>query len=349
MSIFASSYNNKHQLFCMKKITGKTYLDWYENMLLWRKFEDKLAAKYIQQKIRGFLHLYNGQEAVLAGCLHSTDPKKDRMISSYRSHVHAIGLGEDPKFVMAELFGKATGTSGGLGGSMHIFSKKHNFFGGHGIVGGQIPLGTGIAFGDKYFKRDSVTLCFLGDGAIRQGSFHESINLAALWKLPVIYIVENNGYAMGTSVARTTSQEDLWKLGEPYGMPSMPVDGMDPVKVAEAIDECVKHARDGKGPSLLDVKTYRYRGHSMSDAQQYRTKEEVEEYKKIDPISQVEKIIISKKFGTKSEIEKIDKKVKAIITDCEEFAESSPFPDKSLMYDVVYEQKDYPFIKHKID
>ena len=153
----------------MKKITGKTYLDWYENMLLWRKFEDKLAAKYIQQKIRGFLHLYNGQEAVLAGCLHSIDPKKDRMISSYRSHVHAIGLGEDPKFVMAELFGKATGTSGGLGGSMHIFSKKYNFFGGHGIVGGQIPLGTGIAFGDKYFNRDSVTLCFLGDGAIRQG------------------------------------------------------------------------------------------------------------------------------------------------------------------------------------
>ena len=180
-------------------------------------------------------------------------------------------------------------------------------------------------------------------------SFHESINLAALWKLPVIYIVENNGYAMGTSVARTTSQEDLWKLGEPYEMPSMPVDGMDPVKVAEAIDKCVKHARDGKGPSLLDIKTYRYRGHSMSDAQQYRTKDEVEEYRKIDPISQVEKIIISKKYGTKSDIEKIDKKVKAIITDCEEFAESSPFPDKSLMYDVVYEQKDYPFIKHKID
>ena len=349
MSIFAWSLINRPQLYYMKKITGKTYLDWYENMLLWRKFEDKLAAKYIQQKIRGFLHLYNGQEAVLAGCLHSIDPKKDRMISSYRSHVHAIGLGEDPKFVMAELFGKATGTSGGLGGSMHIFSKKYNFFGGHGIVGGQIPLGTGIAFGDKYFKRDSVTLCFLGDGAIRQGAFHESINLAALWKLPVIYIVENNGYAMGTSVARTTSQEDLWKLGEPYEMPSMPVDGMDPVKVAEAIDKCAKHARSGKGPSLLDVKTYRYRGHSMSDAQQYRTKEEVEEYRKIDPITQVEKIILSKKYGTKSDIEKIYKKVKNIISKCEEFSESSPFPEKSVMYDVVYEQKDYPFIEHKID
>ena len=349
ISIFAGSFDYRLQLYNMKKITGKTYLDWYENMLLWRKFEDKLAAKYIQQKIRGFLHLYNGQEAVLAGCLHSIDPKKDRMISSYRSHVHAIGLGEDPKFVMAELFGKATGTSGGLGGSMHIFSKKYNFFGGHGIVGGQIPLGTGIAFGDKYFKRDSVTLCFLGDGAIRQGAFHESINLAALWKLPVIYIVENNGYAMGTSVARTTSQEDLWKLGEPYEMPSMPVDGMDPVKVAEVIDKCVKHARAGKGPSLLDVKTYRYRGHSMSDAQQYRTKEEVEEYRKIDPITQVEKIILSKKYGTKSDIEKIDKKVKKIITECEEFSETSPFPDTSVMYDVVYEQNDYPFIKHKLD
>jgi len=230
----------------------------------------------------------------------------------------------------------------------------------------------------------------LGDGAIRQGAFHESINLAALWKLPVIYIVENNGYAMGTSVARTTSQADLWKLGEPYEMPSMPVDGMDPVKVAEAIDECVKHARAGKGPSLLDIKTYRYRGHSMSDAQQYRTKEEVEEYRKIDPISQVEKIIISKKYyryrghsmsdaqqyrtkeeveeyrkidpisqvekiiiskkyAKKSDLEKIEKKVKSTITECEEFAESSPFPDKSVMYDVVYEQKDYPFIKHKID
>lgn len=349
ISIFAASFDYRLQQYNMKKITGKTYLDWYENMLLWRKFEDKLAAKYIQQKIRGFLHLYNGQEAVLAGCLHSIDPKKDRMISSYRSHVHAIGLGEDPKFVMAELFGKATGTSGGLGGSMHIFSKKYNFFGGHGIVGGQIPLGTGIAFGDKYFKRDSVTLCFLGDGAIRQGAFHESINLAALWKLPVIYIVENNGYAMGTSVARTTSQEDLWKLGEPYEMPSMPVDGMDPVKVAEVIDKCVKHARAGKGPSLLDVKTYRYRGHSMSDAQQYRTKEEVEEYRKIDPITQVEKIILSKKYGTKSDIEKIDKKVKKIIAECEEFSESSPFPDTSVMYDVVYEQNDYPFIKHKLD
>ena len=333
----------------MKKITKQTYLDWYENMLFWRKFEDKLAGVYIQQKVRGFLHLYNGQEAVLAGSLHAMEIGKDRMITAYRNHVQPIGMGVDPKHVMAELYGKATGSSQGLGGSMHIFSKEHKFHGGHGIVGGQIPLGAGMAFGDKYFNRDNVTLCFMGDGAVRQGSLHETLNLATLWQLPVVFVVENNGYAMGTSVARTTSQEDLWKLGEPYEMPSMPVDGMDPVKVAEAIDKCAKHARSGKGPSLLDVKTYRYRGHSMSDAQQYRTKEEVEEYRKIDPITQVEKIILSKKYGTKSDIEKIDKKVKNIISKCEEFSESSPFPEKSVMYDVVYEQKDYPFIEHKID
>ena len=333
----------------MKQITGKTYINWYEGMLLWRKFEDKLAASYIQQKIRGFLHLYNGQEAILAGCLHAIEIGKDRMISSYRSHVHSIGLGEDPKYVMAELYGKATGTSGGLGGSMHIFSKKHNFFGGHGIVGGQIPLGTGISFGDKYFKRDNVTLCFMGEGAVRQGTFHESINLAALWKLPVIYIIENNGYAMGTSVSRSTAQSELWKHGDSYGIHSLPVDGMNIVKVAESIDKCISHARKGNGPSLVEAKTYRYRGHSMSDAQKYRTKEEVEEYKKIDPITQVKSTILKKKYATEAKLKKIDDKVKKKIKECEEFAESSPFPDLSLMYDSVYEQKDYPFIKHKID
>ena len=196
----------------MKKITKQTYLDWYENMLFWRKFEDKLAAVYIQQKVRGFLHLYNGQEAVLAGSLHVMEIGKDRMITAYRNHVQPIGMGVDPKKVMAELYGKSTGTSQGLGGSMHIFSKEHNFHGGHGIVGGQIPLGAGMAFGDKYFERDNVTLCFMGDGAVRQGSLHETLNLAMLWKLPVVFVVENNGYAMGTSVARTASHEEIWKL-----------------------------------------------------------------------------------------------------------------------------------------
>ena len=332
----------------MKKITKQTYLNWYENMLFWRKFEDKLAAVYIQQKVRGFLHLYNGQEAVLAGSLHVMQIGKDRMITAYRNHVQPIGMGVDPKKVMAELYGKSTGTSQGLGGSMHIFSKEHNFHGGHGIVGGQIPLGAGMAFGDKYFERDNVTLCFMGDGAVRQGSLHETLNLGMLWKLPVVFVVENNGYAMGTSVARTASHEEIWKLGLGYDMPCEPCDGMDPVAVAKTMDKAIKLARSGKGPSFIEMKTYRYRGHSMSDAQHYRTKEEVEEYKKIDPITQVKEVILSKKYASTKELEIIDLSVKERVKECEDFAESSPYPDPSLMYNAVYEQNDYPFIKHKL-
>lgn len=214
----------------MQKITKETYIKWYEDMLFWRKFEDKLAAVYIQQKVRGFLHLYNGQEAVLAGALHAMDLSKDKMITAYRNHVQPIGMGVDPKRVMAELYGKATGTSQGLGGSMHIFSKEKGFYGGHGIVGGQIPLGAGMAFGDKYHNRGAVTLCYMGDGAVRQGSLHETFNMAMLWKLPVVFICENNGYAMGTSVERTANHTDIWKLGLGYEMPCGPVDGMNPVK-----------------------------------------------------------------------------------------------------------------------
>jgi len=331
----------------MKKITKQTYLNWYEEMFFWRKFEDKLAQVYIQQKVRGFLHLYNGQEAILAGSLHAMDLTKDKMITAYRNHVQPIGMGVDPKRVMAELYGKATGTSQGLGGSMHIFSKEHRFFGGHGIVGGQIPLGAGIAFADKYFKRDAVTLTFLGDGAARQGSLHEALNMAMLWKLPVVFCVENNGYAMGTSVARTASHTDIWKLGLGYDMPCGPVDAMNPVKVAEAMDIAIKRARKGDGPTFLELKTYRYRGHSMSDAQLYRTKEEVGEYMKIDPITQVLDVIKEKKYATQKEIDAMDKRVKERVAACEKFAEESPFPDKNVMYDVVYEQEDYPFIAHK--
>ncbi|SFW33740.1 pyruvate dehydrogenase E1 component alpha subunit [Sinomicrobium oceani] len=332
----------------MKKITKEVYLKWYEDMLFWRKFEDKLAAVYIQQKVRGFLHLYNGQEAVLAGSLHAIDLSKDKMITAYRNHVQPIGMGVDPKRVMAELYGKGTGTSQGLGGSMHIFSKEKGFYGGHGIVGGQIPLGAGMAFADKYFKRDAVTLCYMGDGAVRQGSLHETFNLAMLWQLPVVFICENNGYAMGTSVARTAHTTDIWKLGLGYEMPCGPVDGMNPVKVAEAVDEAVERARSGGGPTFLEMKTYRYRGHSMSDAQHYRTKEEVEEYKKIDPITQVLDVIKEKKYATEEEIEAIDKKVKDLVKECEKFAEESPYPDKNVMYDVVYAQEDYPFLPHKL-
>jgi len=254
----------------------------------------------------------------------------------------------DPKKVMAELYGKATGTSQGLGGSMHIFSKEFKFHGGHGIVGGQIPLGAGMAFGDKYFERDNVTLCYLGDGASRQGSLHETLNLAMLWQLPVVFVVENNGYAMGTSVARTSNHEEIWKLGLGYDMPCEPCDGMDPVEVAKTMSKAISLARSGGGPSFIEMKTYRYRGHSMSDAQHYRTKSEVEEYRKIDPITQVKEMILSKKYATLEELDKVDKDIKARVLECEKFAESSPYPDPSLMYDVVYEQEDYPFIKHKL-
>jgi pyruvate dehydrogenase E1 component alpha subunit len=257
-------------------------------------------------------------------------------------------MGVDPKRVMAELYGKSTGTSQGLGGSMHIFSKEHKFHGGHGIVGGQIPLGAGMAFGDKYFERDNVTLCFLGDGAARQGSLHETLNLAMLWELPVVFVVENNGYAMGTSVARTASHEEIWKLGLGYNMPCEPCDGMNPVAVAKIMDKAIKLARKGGGPSFIEMKTYRYRGHSMSDAQHYRTKDEVEEYRKIDPITQVKEVILSKKYATQKELDLIDKSIKERVADCEKYAESSPYPDLSLLYDAVYEQEDYPFIKHKL-
>ena len=329
----------------MNPITKETYLNWYEDMLFWRKFEDKLAAVYIQQKVRGFLHLYNGQEAVLAGALHVMNMDKDRMITAYRNHVMPIGMGVDPKKVMAELYGKATGTSMGLGGSMHIFSKEHRFHGGHGIVGGQIPLGAGMAFGDKYYDRGAVTLCFMGDGAVRQGSFHETLNLAMLWSLPVVFVVENNGYAMGTSVKRTSNHTDIWKLGLGYEMPCGPVDGMNPVKVAEALDEAIERARSNKGPTLLEMKTYRYRGHSMSDAQHYRTKDEVNEYQKIDPINTTLEFIKENKYASDKEIEAINQEVKETIADAIKFAEESPFPVKQDLYDSVYEQEDYPFIK----
>lgn len=332
----------------MKRITKQTYLQWYEDMLFWRKFEDKLAQVYINQKVRGFLHLYNGQEAVLAGALHAMDLTKDRMITAYRNHVQPIGMGEDPKRVMAELYGKGTGTSQGLGGSMHIFSKEHRFYGGHGIVGGQIPLGAGLAFADKYHDRDAVTITYMGDGATRQGSLHETFNLATLWNLPVVFCVENNGYAMGTSVERTASHSEIWKLGLGYEMPCKPVDGMKPEVVAKEMDKAIQRARSGGGPSFLEIRTYRYRGHSMSDAQHYRSKEEVARKQEEDPIDYVLNHIYEKKWATTDEIGEIEARVKAKVKECEKFAEDSPYPEKNVMYDTVYEQEDYPFLPHKL-
>tara|TARA_B100000886_G_scaffold138595_1_gene93737 strand:+ start:369 stop:1364 length:996 start_codon:yes stop_codon:yes gene_type:complete len=329
-----------------KQISKSTYVKWYKDMLLWRKLEDKASALYIQQKIRGFLHLYNGQEAILAGCMQAIDKSKDKMITAYRNHVQPIAMGVEPKHIMAELMGKITGCSKGNGGSMHMFSKKYNFFGGHGIVGGQIPLGAGLAFADKYNQSDAVTLCFMGDGAVRQGSLHETFNLAMLWKLPVIFIVENNGYAMGTSVERTANHTEIWKLGLGYEMPSEPVDGMDPVAVTKAVEKAVKRARKGDGPTFLEAKTYRYKGHSMSDAQHYRTKEEVKEYQKIDPINTTLEYIKQNNYASDKEIEAINEEVKKTIEDAVKYAEESPFPVVKDLYDSVYEQEDYPFIKN---
>ncbi len=329
------------------KTTGypkESYIRWYKDMLLMRKFEEKCGQLYIQQKFGGFCHLYIGQEAVLVG-MTEVIRKTDRVITAYRDHAHPIALGMDPKYVMAELYGKQTGCSKGKGGSMHMFDKERNLFGGHGIVGAQIPLGAGIAFADKYRKEDNVTLCFFGDGAARQGALHESFNMAMTWKLPVIYIIENNNYAMGTSVERTSNVTDLTKLGLSYEMPSEAVDGMSPEAVADAIARAAERARKGEGPTLLDIRTYRYKGHSMSDPQKYRTKDEVKEYQDKDPIKVVLEKIEKNKWLSDDEIEAIGKEVKEKVEESVKFAEESPYPDASELYEDVYVQEDYPFVK----
>ncbi len=328
----------------MKEFSKEVYLQWYADMTMWRRFEDKCRSLYLKQKIRGFLHLYNGQEAIPAGFVHAMDLTKDAMITAYRCHVHPMAMGVDPKRIMAELCGKATGTSNGLGGSMHIFSKEHRFYGGHGIVGGQIPLGAGIAFADKYFERGGVTICYFGDGAVRQGALHETFNMAMNWKLPVVFVVENNQYAMGTSVSRTANHEDIYKLGLGYEMPCMPVDAMDPEKVAEVAYEAVERARRGDGPTFIEARTYRFRGHSMSDAEPYRTKEEVALKKDEDPIVLVKNRILENKWATEEELEAIEEKSKMFVEECEAFAEESPYPSAEKVYEYVYSEPNYPFL-----
>lgn len=324
-------------------ITKDTYLYWYESMLLMRRFEERAGQLYSQQKIRGFCHLYIGQEALVAGAM-SVLRDEDSMITAYREHAHALGKGISANEVMAELFGKATGCSKGKGGSMHMFSKEKRFFGGHGIVGGQIPLGAGIAFAEQYNGTDNVNLCYMGDGAVRQGALNETFNMAMLWKLPVIFICENNGYAMGTSVGRTTNVKDIYKIGLGFDMPSEPVDGMSCEAVHEAIDRAVEHARAGNGPSFLEIRTYRYKGHSMSDPAKYRTKEEVEEYKQRDPIEQVLNVILTKGYADQEWVDGINKKVKEIVEESVKFAEESPWPEPSELFTDVYVEENYPFI-----
>lgn len=320
-----------------QKFTKETYLYWYELMLLIRQFELKAEEKYkMAGKIRGFFHAYIGQEAIAAGCMTATRPD-DAFITGYRDHGLAIAKGVSPQSCMAELYGKVTGCAKGKGGSMHFFSKEHRFFGGHGIVGAQIGTGAGIAFAEKYKGTDTVCLAFFGDGAARQGMLHETFNLAMLWKLPVVFICENNNYAMGTSVERTSNVRDIYTLADAYDMPGDAVDGMSPEAVHDSIERAVKRAREGGGPTLLEMKTYRYKGHSISDPQKYRTKEEVDEYKSKDPIEIILNTITTEKLATEAELEAIHTRVDAIVEDSVQFAEESPFPEESEVLKDVYD------------
>jgi pyruvate dehydrogenase E1 component alpha subunit len=330
-----------------ERFTKATYLKWYREMLLMRKFEEKCGQLYIQQKFGGFCHLYIGQEAVLSGMMEAIKPT-DKVITAYRDHAHPLVMGSDPNRVMAELYGKATGLSKGKGGSMHMFDKEKNLFGGHGIVGAQIPMGAGIAFADKYRGEDHVTVCFFGDGAARQGALYETFNMAMTWKIPCIFVIENNQYAMGTSIERTSNVTDLKTLGASFEMPSESVDGMNPEAVAEAFDRAVARGRAGEGPTLLDIQTYRYKGHSMSDPQKYRTKEEVEEYKSKDPLEGVKASILKNKYATEQWFDEVEAKIEVIVLDSVEFAENSAYPEGSAIYEDVYSEPNYPFIPHKL-
>ena len=313
-------------------------------MQLIRQFESKAEEMYkMAGKIRGFFHVYNGQEAIAAGCMTATN-QEDPFITGYRDHGLALAKGMSPNSAMAELYGKATGCSKGKGGSMHLFSKEHNFFGGHGIVGAQIGTGAGLAFAEQYRGSKNVVLCYFGDGAARQGMLHEVFNLAMLWKLPVVFICENNNYAMGTSIERTSNVIDIYKLADAYEMPSDKIDGMIPEAVHEGVVRAVKRARDGEGPTLLEMKTYRYRGHSVSDPQKYRTKDEVEDYKNQDPITKVHSTILENKFATIEELNAIDEKIASIVEASVKFAEESPWPDDSELLKDVYIDSSYPFI-----
>jgi pyruvate dehydrogenase E1 component alpha subunit len=333
----------------LKKSEAKSYpkeiwMKWYETMLRIRRFEEKTLMMYSQQKIRGFCHVYIGQEAIAAGLVTSIRPE-DAMVTAYRQHGNAISRGIPTKECMAELFGKATGIVKGKGGSMHFFSKKHRYFGGNGIVGAQIPIGTGIAFAEKYKGTDLLCVTMFGDGAARQGALFESFNMAMTWKLPVLYIVENNGYAMGTSVERTSNVTDLYKIGSAFDMPSESVDGMSPAAVHEAVSKATAHIRAGNGPYFLEIITYRYRGHSVSDPGSYRSKEEVEHYKTLDPLLAMEDLLIRDNIASQSEIDTLQEQITQEIDEAVAFAEESPFPDPSSLYEDNYLQSDYPFIK----
>ena len=311
-------------------------LGYYRQMLLIRRFEEKAGQLYGMGLIGGFCHLYIGQEAVVVG-IEAAAKDGDKRLTSYRDHGHMLACGMDPKGVMAELTGRSGGYSRGMGGSMHMFSKEKNFYGGHGIVGAQVPLGAGLAFADKYLGNDNVTFTYFGDGAANQGQVYETYNMAELWNLPVVFVIENNNYAMGTSVKRSTNSKTLWERGAAYGIKGEAVDGMDVLAVKAAATKAVAACRAGQGPYILEMMTYRYRGHSMSDPAKYRTREEVEKIKsEKDAIEHVRDLLLQGGHASDDDLKAIDKDIKAIVNESAEFAKNSPEPDLSELWTDIY-------------
>lgn len=316
----------------MGAFTRESLIHSYKQMVSIRRFEEKSGQLYGMGLIGGFCHLYIGQEAVVVG-IQSAMQKQDTVITSYRDHGHMLACDMDPRGVMAELTGRAGGYSKGKGGSMHMFSREKNFFGGHGIVGAQVSIGTGMGFAHQYKNDNGVCVAYFGDGAVNQGQVYESFNMAALWKLPVVYVVEDNQYGMGTSVNRASANGDFYKRGEPYGIPGLVVDGMNLLEVRDAANWALEHARSRKGPTLLHIKTYRYRGHSMSDPGKYRSKEEVEDVRQNrDPIEWVRTLILNQNLATEDDLKQIDKEIKEIMAETVEFAQTSPEPDVAELY-----------------
>ncbi|NKB27567.1 MAG: pyruvate dehydrogenase (acetyl-transferring) E1 component subunit alpha [Rhodobacteraceae bacterium] len=314
-------------------------LHYYREMLLIRRFEEKAGQLYGMGLIGGFCHLYIGQEAVVVG-LEAAAEDGDKRVTSYRDHGHMLACGMDPKGVMAELTGREGGYSKGKGGSMHMFSKEKHFYGGHGIVAAQVPIGAGLAFSDKYRGNDRVTFAYFGDGAANQGQVAESYNMAELWDLPVIFVIENNQYAMGTSVKRATKSPDFWERGAAYGIEGEAVDGMDVLAVKAAGEKAVAHCRAGKGPYILEINTYRYRGHSMSDPAKYRTREEVQKMRsERDPIEAVRDLLLTGKHASDADLKAIDKEIKDIVNEAAEFSKESPEPDVSELWTDIYAQE----------
>jgi pyruvate dehydrogenase E1 component alpha subunit len=309
----------------------------YRSMALMRRFEERAAQQYGLGKIAGFCHLYIGQEGVAAGAIEAIRPD-DYVITAYRDHGQALARGADPGMVMAELFGRSAGYSKGKGGSMHLFDIEHHFYGGHAIVGAEIPLGTGMAFASRYRSEDRLTLCFFGDAAANQGAFHESLNMASKWKLPIIYLCENNRYGMGTDIARVSAEPEIYKRASAFAMRGEQIDGMDALKVYEAVKDCAEHVRSGRGPVLLEARTYRYRGHSMADPATYREKSEVESERKNDPIPKLHDQIIRAKAASESELQTIDDQAKKVVDEAVKFADASPEPpEDELWHDTIVE------------